>query len=194
MKKMLQKVRAKIAEKQFCKYAITGKNLSWSEKARCINSGERENVRVGDHGFIGCQIYALFGGKVSIGDHCYIGMGTSIQAKERVEIGDNVIISNNVLIVDNNNHSTDPAARLEMSACQDYMTDELWSWKYAESKSIKICDNVWIGRDAAIMKGVTVGAGSIVALGAIVTKDVPAYTIAAGNPAKVVKELPKPEA
>ena len=54
-------------------------------------------------------------------------------------------------------------------------------------------DNVWLGRDCRIMKGVTVGKGSIVALGAIVTKDVPPYTVVAGNPAKVVKQLPSPE-
>ena len=58
---------------------------------------------------------------------------------------------------------------------------------------LMIQDNVWIGRDSRIMKGVTVGKGSIVALGSIVTKDVSPYTIVAGNPAKVVKQLNKTE-
>jgi acetyltransferase-like isoleucine patch superfamily enzyme len=103
------------------------------------------------------------------------------------------VIANNVLIVDNNNHPTDPSMRLQMSACDDFLNDELWSWKYADSKPIVIEDNVWIGRDSRIMKGVTIGRGSIVALGAVVTKDVPSYTIVAGNPARVVKNLSKAE-
>jgi acetyltransferase-like isoleucine patch superfamily enzyme len=136
---------------------------------------------------------ALCGGRIRVGDNCYIGTGTSLQAKESIVIENNVIISTNVVIVDNNNHPTDPAMRLKMSACEDYMTDPLWTWEYAESKPIRIEENVWIGRDTTIMKGVTVGKGSIVAFGAVVTKDVPPYTIVAGNPAKVVKQLPKPE-
>ena len=80
-----------------------------------------------------------------------------------------------------------------MSECEDFMRDSLWSWEYAESKPIVIKDNVWIGRDCRILKGVTVGEGSIVALGAIVTKDVPPYTVVAGNPAKVVKQLSRDE-
>ena len=83
--------------------------------------------------------------------------------------------------------------RLKMSQCDSFLTDELWSWKYADSLPIVIEDNVWIGRDSRILKGVTVGKGSIVALGAIVTHDVPPYCVVAGNPAKVVKRLAEKE-
>ena len=56
---------------------------------------------------------------------------------------------------------------------------------------IVIEDNVWIGKRAAILKGVHIGKGSIIGLGAIVTKDVPPYCIVAGNPARIVKTLSK---
>jgi acetyltransferase-like isoleucine patch superfamily enzyme len=61
----------------------------------------------------------------------------------------------------------------------------LWSVEYAESSPVIIEDSVWIGRDVRVLKGVTIGEGSIVAAGAIVTKDVPPYSLCYGNPAKV---------
>ena len=56
------------------------------------------------------------------------------------------------------------------------------------SSPIKIGNHVWIGMDAKILSGVTIGDGAIIAAGAVVTKDVPAYSLAAGCPAKVVRE------
>ena len=54
---------------------------------------------------------------------------------------------------------------------------------------VKICDNVWIGMNAIILKGVTIGENSVVAAGAVVTKSVPANVVVAGNPAVVIKKL-----
>lgn len=64
-----------------------------------------------------------------------------------------------------------------------------WRWIHSDAKPIVIGDNVWIGEYASVLKGVTIGTGAIVASHAVVTKDVPPYTIVAGNPARVVKEL-----
>ena len=58
---------------------------------------------------------------------------------------------------------------------------------------VRIGDKAWIGFNAIILKGVTVGEGAIVAAGAVVTKDVPPYTIVAGNPARVIRTLSEPE-
>ena len=62
-------------------------------------------------------------------------------------------------------------------------------WSVVNSNPIKICDDVWIGMNVIILKGVTVGEGAIVGAGSVVTKDVPAWTVVAGNPARVVKVL-----
>lgn len=148
---------------------------------------------IGNHGCCFGIFQALCNGKIRVGNNIYIGSGTHIQSKEKVIIGDNVIISNDVLICDNNNHPTSPEKRALLSECEDYMTDELWSWKYASSKPIVIEDNVWVGKNAVIMKGVTIGKGSIVGLGAIVTHSVPDYCVVAGNPATVVKKLKQGE-
>ena len=64
-----------------------------------------------------------------------------------------------------------------------------WRWENSEHAPIVIGDNVWIGEYSAILKGVTIGEGSIVASHSVVTKDVPPYTIVAGNPARIVKHL-----
>lgn len=180
--------RKKIVNK-FNKYADADPGTVYLDTATCLNTGKKEDLTIGNHCSVGASFYCMCGGRISVGENTYIGPGSSIQAKDSIVISNNVIIANNVVITDNNNHPTSPEMRLKMSACQDYMNDELWTWKYAESAPIVIEENVWIGRDARILKGVTVGKGAIVALGAIVTHDVPAYTVVAGNPAKVVKRL-----
>lgn len=194
MLNLSNKLKQMICASRFKKSACVEKDIKLLSGARCINTGKPSNVRIANHCFIGCIIIAKFGGKVSIGENTYIGGSTSIYCKDRVQIGKNVIIANNSMIMDNNNHPVSPEMRLKMSACDNYITDKLWSWEYATSAPVIIEDNVWIGRDVRIMKGVTVGRGSIVALGSIVTKDVPPYSVVAGNPAVVVKTLPEPEA
>ena len=168
--------------------AVLGTDIRIETSTSCLNTSQKENVMIGNHGcMFGC-IQAQ-GGSVQIGNDFYIGSHTHIQALESIRIGNSVIISSDVMIVDNNNHPTDPLLRLEMSQCEDYMTDEKWEWKYSDSKPIVIEDNTWIGRNSMIMKGCTIGVGSIVAAGAVVTHDVPPYCVVAGNPAKVVKKV-----
>lgn len=116
--------------------------------------------------------------------------GTHIGAVESIIIGDDVIIAGNTHIYDNNNHPTDPGRRLEMSRSGDFY-GPLWSWAQSDHKPIIIEDNVWIGERCAILKGVRIGKGAIVGCNSVVTHDVPEYSIVAGNPAKVVKELPR---
>lgn len=186
--------RKKTAQTAFRLRAVAAPQTVFMVGASCQNKGPRDRVVIKEHCTIGAEFLPAYGGKIVVGENTYIGPGTSLQAKESITIGKNVIIANNVVIIDNNNHPTDPQMRMKMSQCRDFLHDELWSWKYANSAPVIVEENVWIGRDARILKGVTIGRGSIVALGAVVTHNVPPYTVVAGNPAKVVKELPKPEA
>lgn len=153
------------------------------------NQCPKENVEIGAHCTFFGIVQALCGGRVFIGNNTYVGTKSYLMAKDSITIGNACIIANDVIVCDNNNHPIDPNARLEMSSCDDYLSDEKWTWKYADSAPIVIDDNVWIGRRAMIMKGVTIGKGSIIGAGAVVTHDVPPYTVAAGNPAKIVKNL-----
>lgn len=187
-------LRVKAVNSVFQRRAVVAADVTFTASASCQNSGPRESVTIGEHCTIGALFLTGCGGKITVGENTYIGPKTSIQAKESISIGKNVIIANDVVIIDNNNHPTSPEMRLKMSQCRDFLHDDLWSWNYASSAPVVIEENVWIGRDARILKGVTVGKGAIVALGAVVTHDVPEYCVVAGNPAKVVKELTRPGA
>ena len=133
-------------------------------------------------------------GNISIGEHSYIGNSTFI-SRSKIEIGCNVTIAWGCTVYDHDSHSLNFAARR-----QD-ITDELndirsghnfiehKNWDVVNSKPIKICDDAWIGMNVTILKGVTIGEGAIVGACSVVTKDVPAWTVVAGNPAKIIKTL-----
>ena len=99
----------------------------------------------------------------------YMNSNSQVVCSQKIEFGEHVAIADGVLIRD----------------CDDH--DILYS-DYHKTAPIRICDHVWIGQRATILKGVTIGEGSIVAAGAVVTKDVPPHSIVAGVPAKVIKE------
>ncbi|MCB0478344.1 MAG: acyltransferase [Crocinitomicaceae bacterium] len=124
-----------------------------------------------------------------MGKNCFVGEGSRIWSGEKVEIGDNILISHNVNIIDTNSHETDHILR-----AKSYV--ELLKGGYPkekgviETKPIVIEDYAWINFNAVILKGVTIGKGAIVAAGAVVTKDVPPFTLVAGNPAIEIKKIP----
>lgn len=106
--------------------------------------------------------------KIIIGDNTAIGDRTEIHAGSLVEIGSNCNISWDVCIMDRDYHKLNS--------------------QYEVINPVKIEDNVWIGCNAIILKGVTVGQGAVIAAGSVVTKDVPAGALVGGNPAKIIKE------
>lgn len=115
---------------------------------------------------------------ISVGNDVFLGEGTHIQAAETtVDIGNKVMFGPNVSIVAGN-HNTSLVGRFMKDVKTKRPQDDL---------PVRIEDDVWIGYRAIIGNGVTVGRGSIVAMGAVVTKDVPPYCIAAGVPARVLK-------
>jgi acetyltransferase-like isoleucine patch superfamily enzyme len=104
-----------------------------------------------------------------------------------VEIGNRVLISHSVNIFDSLTHPLRASVRHEQVK-QIFGLGHPREISLDESP-VKICDDAWIGAGAMVLRGVTVGEGGIVAAGAVVTRDVPPYTIVAGNPAVVVREL-----
>lgn len=168
--------------------AVLGQNVQFGYAGRCTNlSGDPGRILVGGNSLLQGSLYVSETGKIQIGDHFYLGSNSFIGSACEIRIGNCVMISNDVKIYDNNNHPISPSARMEMSLYG--FNNDRWSWKHAAYAPVVIEDNVWIGQFVTVLKGVTIGRGSIIATRAVVTKDVPPFTIVAGNPAKVVKSI-----
>ena len=166
-----------------------GKNVKFDRNAAIPMVGD---ITIGDNTWI-CGIINTFPHhsdcSVRIGDDCYIGDHSRIWAGREVIIGNRVLIAHNVNIFDTTTHPIDKRIRYEHECIvkTSGMPTKLFDTVY--EATVNIGDDVWIGCNALILRGVTIGEGSIVSAGAVVTKDVPPNCMVAGNPAKVVKYL-----
>lgn len=125
----------------------------------------------------------------SIGENSTIGFDSNIIAVENITIGKNVMISWGCTIIDSDTHSIYINERIKDF---DILYNNLpRDWAGVEIAPVIIKDNVWIGFNSIILKGVTVGEGAIIGAGSVVTKDVEPYTVVAGNPAKFIKKIEK---
>lgn len=169
--------------------ASTGKGFRAGYYTAVTNpSRDPSRLVIGDHVSILGALHLQGPGRIRIGDYTTIRYGSVVQAVDNVEIGSHVIISHDVTIQDNNNHPTSPRARHELS--ESRFAPELNAWTQSESAPVAIEDHVWIGVNAVILKGVRIGRGSIVGACAVVTKDVPPFSVVVGNPGRVVKSVP----
>lgn len=123
---------------------------------------------------------------IEIGDDCYIA-NASLVCAESICIGARVMIAGGVTIADSDFHPVAPAARLADTIALSPVGDRK-KRPAVEARAVVIEDDVWIGYNATILKGVRVGRGAIVAPGAVVIRDVPPGVEVAGNPAQVIKE------
>ncbi len=180
------RLKERYKKSQFSKYATCGQNLKVSSAAGC-DSVDRGSIKIGNSCDIGARLSAKKGARIVIGDRTTI-RGGLVGAAVSITIGDDVIISNSVHIYDNNNHPTDPKQRLEMTQSGSFY-GPLWAWERSSKAPVVIEDNVWIGERSTILKGVTIGKGSVIGCDSVVTKSIPPYSVACGNPAKVVKHL-----
>ena len=158
-----------------------------SAKIRNIR-GDTKRIKLGRNTLIAGELLIFpHGGNISIGDWCFVGEGTRIWSSSSVTIGDRVLVAHNVNIFDSLTHPI--SAKLRHRHFKSIMTTGHPQTIELGERPIKVANDVWIGANACILRGVNIGEGGIVASGAVVTKDVPPYTIVAGNPARIVREL-----
>ena len=135
-------------------------------RTKSLNPGS--NVRLGDRN----RIISFSDSRLIIGNDCYIVNNNTFLIGEVIKIGNNVTIASDVLVT-SENHEAKPEC------------DEVYG--SLEMKPVSIGNNCWIAEKAVILPGVTIGDYCVIGAGAIVTHDVPSYTVAVGNPAKAIK-------
>jgi acetyltransferase-like isoleucine patch superfamily enzyme len=136
-------------------------------------------ITIGDH----CRIWSHMGttqlyagprAELIIGNNTFVNTGTILSASNRIVIGNNVQIANQVILMDGDFHGVEDREVMKTAG------------------EIIVEDDVWIATRAMVLKGVRIGKGSTVAAGSVVTKDVPPYTLVGGVPAKIIRNLKNP--
>lgn len=118
--------------------------------------------------YYGCDIHVFDNGTLILGSG-FCNCDTKIRCKKKITIGENVAIAHDVLITDCDGHLIDVNAE-------------------SDAAEVKIGNHVWIGTKSIILKGVSIGDGSVVAAGSVVTKNFPEHVLVGGNPAKIIRE------
>jgi acetyltransferase-like isoleucine patch superfamily enzyme len=159
-------------------------------------SKDKNRIIIGHHCIIHGSLVCKSSGKIEIGNYSVVQDGAALHCKEHIKIGNFCGIAGETVILDNNHHRVEPEERvkhrLRVAPGGPGYPGLGNGWELANSAPVIIGDVVWIGFRSVITKGVTIGEGAMVAGCSVVTKDVPPYTVVAGNPAKVVKLLEKP--
>jgi acetyltransferase-like isoleucine patch superfamily enzyme len=175
-----------------CKSKVTNNGGFFYPEARVENlKNDPGSIIIGLNSHIrGELLIWKHGGLISIGSNSFIGSNSKIWSgnEKGVNIGNNVLISHNVSIIDSDSHEIDYVQRAKGF---EYLT------KYGHpeinisvrTSPIVIEDSVWINHNVCILKGITIGQGSIIGAGAVVTKDVPPFSFVVGNPSVIIKKL-----
>lgn len=164
-----------------------GAKLMPSARIRNIR-GDTRCIRVGGNTLVAGELLVFsHGGDISIGEWCYIGEGARVWSSGAIHIGDRVLISHNVNIFDSLTHPLSTRQRhAQFKAITQTGHPRIID---LGERPVTVGSDVWIGANACVLRGVTIGEGAVVGAGAVITHNVPPYTIVAGNPARVIREL-----
>jgi acetyltransferase-like isoleucine patch superfamily enzyme len=151
-----------------------GDRVNLSRDVRISVMGQGNKIRLANLVSLdrGVDLKAFEGSQLKIGEHTYIGPYTCISGYGKIEIGKDCRIASHSSLCAHNYNFTDPTQKIREQGFN--------------FKGIRIEDDCWLGSGVRVVDGVTIGKGSIIGAGAVVTKDIPPYSIAVGVPAKVI--------
>jgi acetyltransferase-like isoleucine patch superfamily enzyme len=153
----------------FIRYPIEGEALE------ALDSGR---LRIGEGTLLepGCWLTLSSEARITIGEGCFLNRNTMLAAMELIEIGDHVMFANNCFVGDADHRYDDPATPI--------------TWQGFEPQGpVRIGSNCWFGVGCVVTGGVEIGDRCVIGANSVVTKDLPAGVIAAGAPAKVIREI-----
>lgn len=170
----------------FSKIADIDSGATIAPSANIYNCQAKSDIKIGNKTIISGELVTFgHGGQIHIGDYSFVGGGTKIWSAKRITIGNRVLIAHNVNIHDQNSHPMDSKER-HLDQIQ-IMEKGFQKTNNLNEKEIVIHDDVWIGFNATILKGVTIGRGAIIGACCVITKDVPEFAVVIGNPPAIVK-------
>ena len=147
-------------------------------------------LEVGSMSMLDCSIILeRAASAVCIGDRSFIGGGrTVLDVSKSVAIGNDVLVGFDVLIMDHDAHSLFFEERKE--DVLEWLQGRK-NWQCVSSQPVEICDKVWVGSRVTILKGVTIGEGAVIGASSVVTSSVEPWTLVAGNPARMIRRIPR---
>lgn len=194
---LIYNVKLRAVRNEFVSNAtVIGSNQHYtlSSRVHLIDGAKKNQVVIEDSSWPQGSIIVSHNGKFTMEKYSRIAPSVEIECVNNITIGAYSTIAVHTVVSDNNNHPINPEWRRKMRMTPE--TDDMRTWKYSDNAPIVIGENVWIGRNCRICKGVTIGDNSVIGSNSVVTKDVPANCVAVGNPARVVKtdidKLPYP--
>ena len=140
-----------------------------------IAVSNRGFLRIGDGVHIEANCHVLAKGSLTIGARSFVGTGTMIVASEAIDIGSDALVAAYATIRDQDHGFAE--------------ADRPYSAQPLSTSPIKIGSNVWLGTHVSVLKGVSIGAGSVIGANSVVTRELPALSLCAGVPAKVIRKL-----
>ena len=155
------------------------------------------NLRLGADSHVYSQFnFVLPDARITVGERCQLG-AVNFVCSTSIEVGDDVLMAWGINILDSDHHSLYWEERQhDVERCRrDYVESDgraigaSHDWSVVARKPVRIGSKSWIGFNAIILKGVTLGEGVIIAPGSVVTHDIPAWTMAGGNPCKPIRRI-----
>jgi len=189
---MLKKLILELLEMKACRKLRDAVKVGAGSKIshRRITVKRGCTVSIGAQSLVeGSIIFDRENATVSIGDRTYIG-NSMLVCSNSIIFGDDILMAWGCTIVDHNSHSIHWEER--KNDVVNWINGRK-EWENIGYAPVVIGNKVWVGFNVIILKGVTIGEGAVIAAGSVVTKDVPPYTVTAGNPAKVVREIGRDE-
>ena len=165
--------KAVMEEQKRCRKLLQELNFMDRSDFSGISLVVKELLGTSDGAVINPPFYCDYGSHIHVGKNFFANYNCTIIDVAKVIIGDNCQMAPNVAIY-TAGHPVHPDTR---------------NTAYEYGKEVRIGDNVWIGGNTAICPGVTIGDCCVIGAGSVITKDIPSWTIAAGNPCRVIRDI-----